>query len=35
MDLVGGNYQGMDNVRRGLHSYLGAGLGVCLTELKH
>ncbi len=30
---------GMDNFRRGLHSYLGAGvktsLGVCLTELKH
>ena len=29
----------MDNFRRGLHSYLGAGaktgLGVCLSELKH
>jgi hypothetical protein len=29
----------MENFRRGLHSYLGAGaktsLGVCLTELKH
>jgi hypothetical protein len=29
----------MDNYRRGLHSYLGAGtktsLDVCLTELKH
>jgi hypothetical protein len=29
----------MENFRRGLHSYLGAGaktsLGVCITELKH
>jgi hypothetical protein len=29
----------MDNFRRGLHSYLGAGgktsLGVCIAEVKH
>jgi hypothetical protein len=39
MVMMGFWGQAMDNFRRGLHSYLGAGaktsLGVCLTELKH